>query len=399
MATMTNRDYYEVLGVSKTAQPDEIKRAFKKKAAQLHPDNKDSGDEAEFKVLVAAYEVLSDEQKRATYDRYGAEGLKNSGGGGGGGGFEGNFDPNAFGDLSDIFEYFFGGGARTQSRQRNQPQRGSDLRHDMEMDFLEAVFGVEKKVTIKHLEECTVCNGNGAAPGIKPVTCKDCNGQGHRKQTTATLFGQFITTVACPTCSGEGTIIEKPCGECKGKGQLRKSKTIELKIPAGVDNGARLRVGGGGDQGKRGAPPGDLYVILHVRPHAVFQRDSVHVHMEQAVSFSMAALGGDLAIETVSGPKVMKIPAGTQGGTVMVMREQGIPHLGNPTKRGDQMVHIAVETPSKLTEEEKQLLRKLAELRGESLTVARSEANSKDAQPSLFDTIAGVFKSKTATDE
>jgi molecular chaperone DnaJ len=347
---------------------------------------------------VAAYEVLSDEQKRATYDRYGAEGLKNSGGGGG---FDSSFDFGTFSDLSDIFDYFFGGrGMRTQGGQRNQPQRGADLRYDLELEFLEAVFGVEKKkISIKHMEDCTVCGGNGAMPGTQPSPCKDCNGHGVRRQTTATLFGQFIQTVACPTCSGEGTIVEKPCGECKGKGSLKKTKNIEVPIPAGVDNGSRLRVGGAGDQGKRGAPAGDLYVILHVKPHAVFQREGVNVHIAQPISYSMAALGGELLVETVSGPKVIKVPAGTQSGSVILMKELGIPHLGHNNKRGDQLVHLGVETPTKLSEEEKQLLRKLAEVRGESLTVVNSDGTAKDGQPSLFDVIAGVFKPKHATDE
>lgn len=390
---MTNRDYYEVLGVERSATADQIKRSFKKKAAQLHPDNKDSGDEAAFKELVAAYEVLSDEQKRSVYDRYGAEGLKNAGGGMG----AENFDFGAFGDLSDIFDYFFGGGMRQQTRRRNQPERGADLRHDLELEFLEAVFGVEKKITVKHLEDCTVCSGSGAAPGSKPVQCKDCAGMGQRRQTTSTLFGHFTQIVPCPTCNAEGTIIDKPCGECKGKGQVRKSKNIELKIPAGVDNNARLRVGGGGDYGRRGAPPGDLYVVLHVRPHAQFQREGVDVHIAQPISYSLAALGGELLVETVSGTKVLKIPAGTQSGTVMVMRELGIPHLGNPQRRGDQNVHLQVETPTKLSDEEKQLLRKLAELRGETLTVAQppSDGSAKDKDnPSILDAIAGVFKHK-----
>lgn len=396
---MANLDYYQVLGVEKSATQDQIKKAFKKKAAQLHPDNKDTGDESAFKELVAAYEVLSDEQKRQMYDRYGAEGVKGTR-------FDqGSFDFGTFGDLSDIFDYFFGGGGMRaqQARRRNQPERGADLRFDLDIDFLEAVFGCEKKITIKHLEECTECSGSGAAPGSEPVKCTTCGGLGQVKQTAATLFGHFVQVLPCPTCDGEGSKIDRPCGECKGKGQVRKSKNIELKIPAGVDGNSRLRVGGAGDMGRRGAPPGDLYVVLNVRPHGLFKREGHNVHITQPVSFSMAALGGEILVETVGGPKVLKIPAGIQTGTVITMRELGVPHLGNPTKRGDQYVHVVVETPTKLSEEEKHLLKKLAEVRGESLSVANhseAESSGKDGQQSLFDVIAGVFRPKnTAADD
>lgn len=396
---MANRDYYEVIGVEKSASADQIKKAFKKKAAQLHPDNKDSGDEAAFKELVAAYEVLGDEQKRQMYDRYGADGVKGTRFDTTGAGF----DFGSFGDLSDIFEYFFGGGAgmgRSTARRRNQPERGADLKYDLELDFLEAVFGCEKKVTIRHLEDCAECSGSGAAPGSTPVKCTTCAGMGQVKQTASTLFGQFVQVLPCPTCDGEGTKIDRPCQECKGKGQVRNNKTIELKVPPGVDSTSRLRVGGAGDLGRRGAPPGDLYVILHVRPHGLFKRDGHNVHMTQPISFSMASLGGEILVETVGGPKVLKIPAGIQSGTVITMRELGVPHLGNPQKRGDQYVHISVETPTKLSEEEKQLLRKLAELRGESLTVSDSDGqHGKEGQQSLFDVIAGVFKPKNSADE
>jgi molecular chaperone DnaJ len=386
---MANRDYYEVLGVERSSTPDQIKKAFKKKAAQLHPDNKDTGDESAFKELVAAYEVLGDEQKRSMYDRYGAEGVKGT-----------RFDQSSFDfstfDLSDIFDMFFGGGMRSGGR-RTGPERGADLKFDLELDFLEAVFGCEKKITIRHLEDCTECGGNGAAPGSKPIKCETCGGLGQVKHTASTLFGQFVQVIPCPTCDGEGTKIDRPCGECKGKGQLRKPKNIDLKVPPGVDSNSRLRVGGAGDLGRRGAPPGDLYVVLHIRPHGLFKREGSNIHITQPVSFAMAALGGEILVETVGGPKVLKIPAGIQSGTVITMRELGVPHLSNPQKRGDQYVHVVVETPTKLSEEEKQLLRKLAEVRGESLTVAANEdGQGKEGQQSLFDVIAGVFRPKNS---
>lgn len=384
---MANRDYYEVLGVERSSTQEQIKKAFKKKAAQLHPDNKDTGDESAFKELVAAYEVLSDEQKRQMYDRYGAEGVKGTR-------FDqGGMDFSSF-DLSDIFDMFFGGGMRSGGGRRTGPERGADLKFDLELDFLEAVFGCEKNITIRRLEDCTECGGNGAAPGSKPVKCETCGGVGSVKHTSATLFGHFVQVVPCPTCDGEGTKIDRPCGECKGKGQTRTAKNIELKVPAGVDSNSRLRVGGSGDLGRRGAPPGDLYVVLHIRPHPLFKREGINIHLTQPISFSMAALGGEILVETVSGAKVLKISSGIQTGTVITMRELGVPHLSHPQKRGDQFVHIVVETPAKLSDEEKQLLRRLAEIRGESLTVSTSDGHAKEGQQSLFDVIAGVFKPK-----
>lgn len=388
---MANRDYYEVLGIQRGAGADEIKKAFKKKAAELHPDNSDTGDESAFKDLVTAYEVLSDDQKRSMYDRYGADGVK------GGSRFDSSFDMGSFGDLSDIFEYFFGGGMRSQGRRRGGPERGNDLKFDLELEFLEAVFGLEKKISVKHLEDCTECSASGAAPGSTPVSCKTCGGQGQVRQTTATLFGQFTQIAPCPTCDGEGTKIDRPCEICKGKGQVRKPTKIELKVPPGVDNGLRMRVSGAGDNGKKGAPPGDLYVVIHVKDHPIFIREGATIHVKQPLSYSMAALGGEILIDTVNGKKVLKIPAGIQSGTVLTMREQGVPYLSNPNKKGDQQVHIAVETPTKLSDEEKSLLKKLADLRGESLTVQNPPKDDKDnGQTSLFDVIAGVFKPKTA---
>jgi molecular chaperone DnaJ len=389
---MTNRDYYEVLGVERSATQEQIKKAFKKKAAQLHPDNSDTGDESAFKELMQSYEVLSDEQKRSLYDRYGAEGVKGSSR------FDQGADFSNFGDLSDIFDMFFGGGMRGQGSRRNQPSRGADLKFDLDLEFSDAVFGVEKKITIRHLEDCAECAGSGAAAGYKPISCVTCGGLGQVRQVASTLFGHFTQVLPCPSCEGEGTKIDHPCGVCKGKGQVRNAKNIELKIPAGVDNGSRLRVGGGGDLGRKGAPPGDLYVVLHVQLHPKLKRDGVNIHFTQPISFTMAALGGEVLIETVGGQKILKIPSGIQSGSVISMREQGVPHLGNPQRRGDQLVHIVVETPAKLSDEEKQLLKRLAEIRGESLTVPNSDGHGKDGQQSLFDVIAGVFK-KSSADE
>lgn len=409
---MATQDYYSILGVSKSASADEIKKSFRKKAASLHPDNKDTGDETKFKELVSAYEVLSDENKKALYDRYGEDGLKRGGGGGAGGGYSSDFDMSAFSDLGEIFEYFFGGNFRGgQGRQKGGAQRGSDLRYDMELDFLEAVFGVEKKINIKHQRTCSTCHGSGGAPGSASTTCNSCGGHGQVRQTTSTLFGQFSQIATCPGCNGEGTKVEKACDSCSGKGLVRKERSLELKIPAGVDTGSRIRVTGEGDSGKKGAGTGDLYVIVHVRQHEKFIRENATIHIKQALSMSMAALGGDMLVDTVGGKRLLKIPAGTQAGTIITMRGEGVPHLSNPEKRGDQQVHLWIETPTKLSDEEKELYSKLAELRGEKLTVPESErpvSSSKDKEgkeskdkkdQSIFDAIAGVFKGKAANDD
>ncbi|MBX9686135.1 MAG: molecular chaperone DnaJ, partial [Candidatus Obscuribacterales bacterium] len=368
---MANGDYYEILGVAKSAGADEIKKAFRKKAAELHPDNQDTGNESKFKELVAAYEVLSDENKKTLYDRYGEDGLKR-GGAGAGAGYGQDFDMSAFSDLGEIFEYFFGGGMRASGR-RPGATRGSDLRYDMELDFLEAVFGVEKKINIKHLRHCKTCNGTGGAAGSNPVTCTACGGHGQVRQTTSTLFGQFSQITTCPHCEGEGSKVEKPCDDCKGKGLLRQERSLELKIPAGVDTGSRIRVSGEGDSAKRGAGTGDLYVIVHVRQHEKFIREGTTIHLKQAISMSMAALGAEMVIDTVGGKRLLKVPVGTKAGTVIVMRSEGVPYLSNSEKRGDQLVHLLIETPLKLSEEEKELYKKLAELRGEKLSVPESE--------------------------
>ncbi|MBI4533072.1 MAG: DnaJ domain-containing protein, partial [Candidatus Melainabacteria bacterium] len=257
---MTKRDYYEILGVDRQASLDQIKKAFRSRARHLHPDNKESGDEAAFKELAAAYEVLSDEQKRSLYDRYGHDGLS-----GGVGGFEG-VDLGAFADLSEIFAQFFGGGPRSGFR-RSTVERGADLKYDLRIDFLEAVFGAERKISIQHLEGCTVCDGSGAEKGSGPVRCGTCQGTGQIKQVSQTFLGHFTQVLTCPNCEGEGTRIDKPCAKCKGRGQVRKGKEIELKVPSGIDSGTRLRVPGAGDQGRRGGPPGDVYVIVHVADH------------------------------------------------------------------------------------------------------------------------------------
>lgn len=402
MVNMATRDYYEILGVSKTATADEIKKAFRKTAAKLHPDNKDTGDEAQFKELVTAYEVLSDEEKRQIYDKYGAEGLKR--GGGSAGSYASDLDFSAFGGLDDILEFLFSGGMRGAARGGGRPPgRGNDLRFDMDLDFHEAVFGVEKKINIKHLRPCAGCSGSGAAPGSKPVTCVGCGGHGQVRQTTSTLFGHFSQISVCPTCGGEGTKVDKACEQCQGKALVRQSRSLELKIPAGVDNGSRIRVPNEGDSGRKGAGPGDLYVICRVREHERFIREGTTIHLKQSISPSMAALGGEMWVETVGGKRVLKVVAGTQTGKIEVMKGEGVPFISSD-RRGDQQVHIFVEVPTRLSDEEKQIYKRLAEIRGESLSIPEgekpvpAEKEEKKEHQSFFDAIAGVFKGKSNGD-
>jgi molecular chaperone DnaJ len=370
---MAKRDYYEVLGVSKNSGSDEIKKNFRSKARALHPDNKDSGDEAAFKELAEAYEVLSDEQKRAAYDRYGHEGVKGSTRG-----FE-DVDFSSFSGfgMDDFIDFFFGGGGRAGGGRHGGPEQGSNLKYDLEIDFLEAVFGVEKKISIRRLEDCTTCSGTGAAPGSNPVTCITCAGMGQVQQVVNSWFGQTMRVIECPACHGGGQKIDKPCRDCKGEALVKQGRDFQVKVPAGIEPGSRLRLTSAGDKGRRGGPYGDLFVIVHVKEHKQFIRDGETIHLRQPISFSMAALGGEILVPTVDGQKPMKIAAGVQSGTQQLMKDLGVPRLNNPAKRGDQVVHLVVETPSKLNSEEKKLLEKLAELRGEKLRLVKEETEAE----------------------
>lgn len=377
METMTKRDYYEVLGLAKGASADEIKKTFRNRARQLHPDNKDSGDEAAFKELAEAYEVLSDEQKKAAYDRYGHDGIKGS---------TRDYDNVDFSSMQgfgfeDIIDALFGGGMRGgfSSGRPAGPKQGAHLKYDLEIDFLEAVFGVDKKVSVKRLEDCTTCEGSGAQAGSQMTTCATCAGQGQVKQMVNMLFVQSYQILTCPDCAGAGKKIDKPCKECRGAGQTRKSREFDVKVPAGIDSGTRLRLAQAGDKGAKGGPYGDLFVVIYVREHKDFIRDGQTIHMKQPVSYAQAALGAEIMVPTVDGSKILKIPAGVQSGTQLAMRDLGVPHLNNPARRGDQIVHIFVETPTKLSNEEKQLLTKLAELRGDKLTVESETKTSADS--------------------
>lgn len=357
---MSKRDYYEVLGISKDASADELKKAYRKLARQYHPDANpdDKESEVKFKEVAEAYEILSDEQKRASYDRFGHEGVNGQGGFGGFEGFGGGF--------GDIFDMFFNGGS-SGSRRRHGPEKGSDLRADLQISFEEAVFGSEKEVKVSRNETCSTCNGSGASAGSTPKTCSSCEGRGQVQVSQNTPFGRIVQTRECDRCKGTGRIIEKPCPNCRGAGQVRRSRDIKVRVPAGVDNGTRLRVTGEGEAGLRGGPPGDLYVFLYVKPHDIFVRDGNDILCEIPLSFAQATLGDEIEIPTLEGKATLKIPEGTQYGTVFRLRGKGISSI-NGYGKGDQHVRIKITTPTKLNAEQKEALKNFdALLRGKTV--------------------------------
>lgn len=354
--TVAKRDYYEVLGVSRDASKDEIKKAYRRLARKYHPDANPNDDQAakKFAEATEAYDVLMDDEKRAAYDRFGHAAAD---GQGGFGGFEG-FGSD-FGGLGDIFDMFFGGGRR----QRTGPQRGSDIRVDLELSFEEAAFGLEKDIKVPRIEDCGTCGGSGAAPGTKPRPCVQCGGTGQVQFAQTTPFGRVVQSRTCDRCRGKGVVIEKPCPTCHGTGQVRRTRNIHVKIPAGVDNGSRLRVAGEGEAGMRGGPRGDLYVYIRVKPHKIFKREGNDIICEIPISFVQAALGDEVEVPTLEGKAGLKIPEGTQTGTVFRLRGRGIPDV-NGYGRGDQHVRVKVVTPTKLNEEQKEILREFGRLTG-----------------------------------
>jgi molecular chaperone DnaJ len=358
------RDYYEILGVSRNADKEEIKRAYRRLARKYHPDvNKEDGAEERFKEINRAYEVLSEPETRARYDRFGEAGVSSSAGPG----FQ---DFSDLGGFADIFESFFSGfssGMGQQTRRRGGPIRGDDLRLDLKLDFREAVFGGEKEIRISHLETCTNCNGSGAKPGTRPRTCPTCSGSGQVRRATRTPFGSFTQVSICPTCNGSGQVIEDKCDICGGSGQKQEAKKLKINIPAGVDNGTRLRVSSEGDAGQRGGGSGDLYVYLFVNEDSEFQRDGINILSEIKISYLQAILGCRLEINTVDGPVELTIAPGTQPNTVLTLENHGVPRLGNPVSRGDHLITVSVDIPTKITTEERELLEKLAKIRGDRI--------------------------------
>ncbi|MBF2025430.1 MAG: molecular chaperone DnaJ [Oscillatoriales cyanobacterium C42_A2020_001] len=360
-------DFYETLGVSRDADKEEIKQAYRRLARKYHPDvNKEPGAEERFKEINRAYEVLSEPEMRARYDRFGEAGI--GGAAAGAGGFQDFGDFGGF--AADIFESFFsgfGGGMGTQTASRKRgPTRGDDLRLDLKLEFREAVFGGEKEIRISHLETCNTCEGSGAKPGTRPHTCSTCNGSGQVRRAARTPFGSFTQVSVCPTCNGAGQVIDDKCETCGGRGQRQETKKLKITIPAGVDNGTRLRVTGEGDAGQRNGPAGDLYVYLYVAQDPEFRREGINILSDLKVSYIQALLGSRVDVNTVDdNPQEVLIPAGTQPGTVLTLENKGVPKLGNPVARGDHLITVYVDIPTKLVPEERELLEKIAKIRGD----------------------------------
>ena len=362
---MTKRDYYEVLGVSRSATDAEIKKAYRQKALQYHPDRNPGDTEAEeyFKEASEAYEVLSDAEKKSLYDRFGHEGLKRTGFSG----FTGFED--IFSSFGDIFEDFFGfstmGG---RGRGRTQGRRGADLRYDLTISLREAAFGKETEIEVKKPALCRECDGSGAEPGSKPETCHRCRGRGQINQTQ----GFFTISTTCPQCQGTGSYITRPCKACKGHGRVLEKKTLKVKIPPGVETGIRLKLNNEGEPGERGAPPGDLYVFIRVEEDPFFQRHNNDIVCQVPISFSQAALGADIEVPTLNGTEQLHIPAGTQSGDLFTIKGAGIAYL-NGMGKGNEIVQVIVKTPTSLTPRQEELLRELAETQGERVDKEKSK--------------------------
>jgi molecular chaperone DnaJ len=355
---MAKRDYYEVLGVDRSASPEEIKKAYRRLARKYHPDvnQGDRNAEEKFKEVKEAFDILGDSTRREQYDRFGHAAEEGFGPGGfGQGGFAG------FG-FEDIFDTFFGGG--TRGRRPAGPERGSDLRYDLEITLKDAAFGLETTVSIQRVEECDTCDGSGAKPGTSRERCAHCGGSGQQQTVRNTAFGRFVSVKPCDVCGGEGTIVRERCPDCQGSGRQRRERRIEVKIPPGVDTGNRLRVAGEGEAGTRGGPPGDLYVFIHVRTHELFRRQGDDLFFEAPVSFVQAALGTEIEVPTLDGKVSLKIPEGTQPGTSFRLRGKGIPHLRG-YGRGDLHVRVNVKIPQKISGKQRELLREYARLAGE----------------------------------
>lgn len=354
---MSKRDYYEVLGVNRSADQDEIKKAYRKLAREYHPDvNKDDPSaQQKFAEVAEAYDVLSDGQKKSRYDQFGHQaGQQGFGGGQQGAGF-GEYDfGGGFGDIFDMFFGGAGGGGRSRG-----PQRGQDLEYELEVDFEDAAFGVEEEIEIPRTETCTTCGGNGAKPGTKPKTCSVCNGSGEQQTVTNTPFGRMVNRRVCQHCQGRGVIIEETCPDCRGQGRKRIRRKVQIKIPAGVDTGTRLRVSGAGEASPNNGQPGDLHILIHVRRHPLFERDGINVYIDMPLTFVQAALGDEIDVPTLDGDVKLRIPEGTQSGTSFRLRGKGILKLGSAVARGDQHVRVQVLTPTNLSDAQKDMFRNL----------------------------------------
>ncbi len=372
---MSKRDFYEVLGVSKDASTEEIKKAYRKLARQYHPDvNKEADAEEKFKEVKEAYDTLSEPNKRSRYDRFGHEEQQ---AGFGGTGFGGGAD---FGDFGDIFDMFFGGGGGRR-RNPNAPRKGADLQYRMTIEFKEAVFGKETEITIPRDEECDTCHGSGAKPGSKIETCSVCKGTGQQEVVQNTPFGRIVNRRVCSACHGQGKTITEKCHDCRGTGRVKKHKKIHIKIPAGVDDGAQLRVSGEGEAGSKGGPPGDLFIVLHVKSHDFFERDGDNIYCDVPITFAQAALGDEIEVPTLDGRVKLKIPEGTQTDTNFRLKGKGVPRL-RFGGRGDQHVKVIVVTPTKLSEEQREILVKFGDISGE---------DTHHKQKSFFEKVKKAF--------
>ncbi len=371
------RDYYETLGVSRDASPSAIKAAYRRLARQHHPDVNPGDDTSEqrFKEINEAYQVLSDPEKREVYDRYGHEG------------FEQSFNANGFGDFGgfgDIFDIFFGGGG-AQTGRRSGAERGQDLRYDVKLTLEQAYHGMDTTFTLTRKENCDVCSGSGADPSSQPLTCTVCNGSGQVRQQQNTIFGAQVRVMACPKCHGEGVTQSIPCHKCNGQGRVVKTSEKTVHIPAGVDSGMRIRLTGEGEAGVRGGPAGDLYIITHVQKHGVFERKGNDLWSTVPISFTLAALGGEIDVRTIDGTEKLHIAAGTQPGEVYTLRDKGMPDV-NYGRAGDLNVMIQVTTPTRLNEEQRALLMQFAESRGEKI--------HESTEKGFFERVKNVFSSK-----
>ncbi len=349
-------DFYQILGVSRDADANTLKSAYRKLARQYHPDvNKDPGAEDKFKEIGKAYEALADPETRARYDQFGEAGI------GGAAGMPDMGDMGGFGDLFETFFNGFGGQSSQGGRsQRRGPQQGDDLRYDLNIDFKDAIFGQQREINIPHLETCEVCRGTGAKKGTGPTTCTTCGGSGQVRRATRTPFGNFTQVAECPTCNGVGQIISDPCTSCGGNGVKQVRKKLRINIPAGVDSGTKLRVSGEGNVGLKGGPPGDLYVFIKVKNDPNLKREGINIYSEISVSYLQAILGDTVDIMTVDGKVNLKIPSGTQPNSTLSLENKGVPRLGNPVARGNHQVLVKVKLPTRITEDERNLLEDLA---------------------------------------
>ena len=382
----TERDYYTILGVPKTADEGEIKRAFRKLAQQWHPDvNRDPGADERFKEINEAYQILSDPQRRQSYDMFGAAGVNGGAGG---------FDPGAqagFGAFSDLFDAFFGGSAAGGAQRRGRTTAGSDLRYDLRITFAESIKGTEKEIEYPVQDRCATCAGSGAEPGTSTTNCPQCQGRGEIRHVRQTMLGQMVNVVACPRCRGEGKIVETPCQDCGGDGRRERTKKVRISVPAGIDDGHQIRHSGAGEAGVRGGPAGSLYVAIHVTPHPTLRRDGTELYHDLTISIAQAALGTTVSVPTADGEEELEIRPGTQPGAEIRLRGRGAPHLRRAGARGDLHVLVRVAVPTRLSAEEREALEAYAEAAGEVVGPVSRGGRGKEGKDGREKDGKGVF--------